>query len=171
MEDMSPAVHEVVAYTDDLEVKGEVSTLPPRRLLDLLNTTQTHYLTIEKATVMPLSRWGKSEPIKAQRIVLNKAEITFVWLVRESPVEVSDLVTVHKVPHQVIAYFGPFVADGTIHIIREHTLGQALDAIREQFIAITSPSVVCLTVDGLTLKGGIVLCLNRERMVAVQERG
>jgi hypothetical protein len=45
-----------------------------------------------------------------------------------------------------------------------------MDAIREQFIAITSPSVVCLAVDGLTLKGSIVLCLNKDRIMAVQER-
>ncbi|MDH4208564.1 MAG: hypothetical protein OEV76_06805 [Anaerolineae bacterium] len=170
MEDMPPAIHEVVAYTGHLEVRGEVRAVPPRRLLDVLNTTQTPYLTIENAAVMPLSRWGQSEPSAAQSVVLNKAEITFVWLIRESRVEVSEFVTVHKVPRQVIAYFGPFVAEGTIHVIREYTLSQALDAIREQFVAITSPSVVCLTVDGLTLKGGIVLCLNKERIVAVQER-
>lgn len=170
MEEMSPAVHEVVAYTDHLEVRGEVRALPPRRLLDLLNAAQMPYLTIENAALMPLSRWGDSEPSTAKSVVVNKAEIAFVWLVREAQVEAPEFVTVHKVPRQVMVYLGPFVAHGIIHIIREQTISQALDAIRDQFIAITSPSLVCLTVDGLTLKGGIVLCLNRERIMAVQER-
>ena len=170
MDDMAPAVHEVLAYTDQLEVRGEVRALPPRRLLDVLNGVQTPYLTIENASVMPLSRWGKSQPSAARSVVLNKAEIAFVWLVQETRVETSDFVTVYKVPRQVILYSGPFVAHGVIHIIRERTLTQAMDAIREQFIAITSPSVVCLAVDGLTLKGSIVLCLNKDRIMAVQER-
>jgi hypothetical protein len=170
MEDMSPAVHEVVAYTDQLEVRGEVRAFPPRRLLDVLNTSQRPYLTIEDASVKPLARWNDVEPGKGEAIVLNKDELVFVWLVKETRVETPEFLTVHKVPAEVIVYSGPFVAQGTIHVIREHTLGQALDAMREQFIALTNPSVLCFPVEGLTLRGGIVLCVNRHRIMAVQVR-
>lgn len=168
MEDMSPAVHEVVAYTDHLEVRGEVSAMPPRRLVDVLNNPQTPYLIIEKASVMPLSRWGVSQPSIAENVVLNRDQIAFVWLLRETQVASDHFVTVHKVPRRAIVYIGPFVVQGTLHIIRERTLSQALDAIREQFIALTDPSAVCLSVDRLAPRGGIVCCLNRERIMAVQ---
>jgi len=40
--------------------------------------------------------------------------------------------------------------------------------MREVFIAVTGPSVLCLSAEGLALKGGIVLALNKERMMAMQ---
>jgi hypothetical protein len=168
MQDMSPASHDIVAYTDQLEVSGQVSAFPPRRLLDLLNNPQTPYLIIEKASVLPLARWGESSPSTAENVVLNKSEIAFVWLVRETQVEVDEFVTVHKVPQQVIIYTGPFVAQGILHIIRERTISQALDAVREPFVALTNPSVLCLSVDRLALRGAIVCCVNKDRIMAVQ---
>lgn len=74
----------------------------------------------------------------------------------------------HKVPRRVLVYTGPFIAQGSIHALREGTLTQALDAMREVFIAVTGPSVLCLSAEGLALKGGIVLALNKERMMAMQ---
>lgn len=171
MEESKPAIHDIVAYTDQLEVRGVVKAWPPRRILDVLTSTQTLYLTVEDASVMPLSRWGKAQPATAPAIILNKAEIVLVWLVRESGVPASELSTVHKVPQKVIAYLGPFVAQGTMHIIREASLSQALDSASEQFLALTDPSMLCLSVAGISLEGGLVLCLNRGKIIAVQAVG
>jgi hypothetical protein len=171
MEETRPAVHDIVAYTDSLEVRGVAKAWPPRRILDVLNSTQTPYLTVEDAAVMPLSRWGKAQPASAPAIILNKAEIVLVWLVRESGVPASELSTVHKVPQNVITYAGPFVARGTMHIIREANLSQALDVTSEQFVALTNPSVLSLSVEGISLEGGLVLCLNRGKVMAIQAVG
>ena len=168
MEDLPPAIHEIAVYTDLLEIRGEVRAWPPRRILDVLNGTQTPYLTIEQAAVIPLSRWGKAEPTAVESIVLIIEEITLVWLIRETIVDVDEFTTVHKIAQPVLAYAGPFIARGDLHILRETTLSQALDAIREKFIALTDPSVYCLTVPGLTLKEGIVLGLNKDRVMAMQ---
>jgi hypothetical protein len=168
MEETAPAIHEIVAYTDYLEVKGRVRAWPPRRILDVLNSRQTPYLTVDGASVLPLSRWGKAQPASAEGIVLNKAEIILVWLVKETMVKTSEFATVHKIPQRVIAYVGPFVAQGTMHIIREATLSQALDAVSDQFIALTAPSILCLSVSGISLEGGLVLCVNKDRIMAVQ---
>jgi hypothetical protein len=168
MEEMPPAIHEIIAYTDLLEVRGEVKAWPPRRILDVLNGQQTPYLTMEQASVIPLSQWGQGQPAIVDSIVLNKSEIIMVWLVRETKVEAPEFATIHKVPRRVIAYAGPFVVQGSIHAIREGTLSQALDAMREDFIALTNPSILCLSVDGLSLKGGIVLALSKERIAAMQ---
>lgn len=168
MEDVPPAIHEIAVYTDRLEVRGEVTAWPPRRILDLMNATQTPYLTVERASIMPLSRWGKAQPSVAESVVLNKDEIILVWLIRETEVESTELPSVHKVPRSVLAYAGPFVAQGDIHIIREATLSQAMDTMSDTFIALTNPSVYCLTVPGLILKEGIIVGLNKERVMAMQ---
>jgi len=85
--EMPPAIHEIIAYTDLLEVRGEVRAWPPRRILDVLNGEQTPYLTVEQASIIPLSQWGKGQPATVESIVLNKSEIILVWLVRETTVQ------------------------------------------------------------------------------------
>lgn len=171
MEDIPPAIHEIAVYTEALEVRGEVKAWPPRRILDVLNSQQTPYLEVEQASIIPLSRWGKAQPRIADSVVLNKQEIILVWLIRETEVKATEFTTVHKVPQRVIAYAGPFVAQGTMHMLRESSLSQAMDATREKFFALTSPSVFCLSVPELTLKEGIVLSLNKDQVAAMQAGG
>jgi hypothetical protein len=167
MEERAPAIHQVVAYTDRLEVRGEVRAWPPRRILDVLNNRQTSFLTMHQTSVMPLSRWGTSPPAALETIALNKERLLLVWLVEETKVEAAEFATVYKVPERVVAYLGPFVVQGTMHIVRESTVSQSLDGTRDQFIALTDPSLLCFTVAGLALEGGLVLCLNRGCMMAV----
>ena len=170
MEDVSPAIHEVAVYTGLLEVKGEVRAWPPRRMLDMLNAGQMPYLEIDQASILPLSHWGKAQPAVAETVILNKQEIILVWLIRETEVEAPEFAAVHKIPQQVVAYAGPFIAQGTLHIIPDSTLSQALDTMRETYVALTKPSVYCLSVPGFSLKEGIVLGLNKERLAAMQAR-
>jgi hypothetical protein len=167
MEERTPAIHEIIAYTDQLEVRGEVRAWPPRRILDVLNNRQTSFLIVHQAAVMPLSRWGTSQPAAVESIVLNKDEILLVWLVKETEVEAAEFATVYKAPKRIVAYVGPFVAQGIIHIVRESTVSQWLDGIKEQFIALTSPSLLCLPVAGLSLEGAPVLCVNRTGVMAL----
>jgi hypothetical protein len=167
MEESTPAIHEIIAYTDRLEVRGEVRAWPPQRILDVLNNQQTSFLIMHQASVMPLSRWGTAQPAAVESIVLNKEQIILLWLIKETEVEAAKFATVYKDPERIVAYTGPFVAQGTMHIVRDFTVSQSLDGIRDQFIALTSPSLLCLSVAGLTLEGGLVLCLNKNSIMAV----
>ncbi len=167
MEEQTPAIHQVIAYTDRLEVRGEVRAWPPRRILDVLNNRQTSFLILHQTSVMPLSRWGTSPPAAVESVALNKDRLLLVWLIEETKVEAAEFATVYKVPERIVAYVGPFVAQGTMHIIRESTVSQSLDGTKEQFVALTDPSVLCLTAAGLSLEGGLVLCLNRASIMAV----
>jgi hypothetical protein len=169
-ESLPPAIHEIAVYTDELEVKGEMKAWPPRRVLDVLNAEQTPFLTVERASVIPLTHWGKSQPSVVESITLNKQEIIFVWPIRETKVEVSEFMTVHKVPQDMIAYAGPFILQGTLHIISEATLPEAWDLIREDFAALTNPSVLCLTIPELTLRQGAVVALNKHKTMAIHSR-
>jgi hypothetical protein len=47
-------------------------------------------------------------------------------------------------------------------------LAQALDAMSDRFVALTDPSVLCLSVPELVLRGGIVLGLNKNKVMAMQ---
>ncbi len=42
-----------------------------------------------------------------------------------------------KIPHRIEMYVGPYRIEGNIHLIRETQLRDALDAIRDVFIAVT----------------------------------
>jgi len=171
IESLPPAIHEIAVYTDLLEVKGEIKAWPPRRVLDVLNTEHTSFLTVEQASIIPLSQWGKAQPAVVESIVLNKQEIIFVWPIRETKVEASEAVTIHKVPQEMIAYAGTFVVQGTMHIIREASLGEAWELAREDFVALTNPSVFCLTVPELSLMEGPVVALNKDKTIAIHSRG
>ncbi len=170
IESMPPAIHEIAVYTDLLEVKGEIKAWPPRRVLDVLNNRQVELLTIEQASVIPLSRWGKAQPMVVESISLNKQEIVLVWPIRETKVEGAEFVTIHKVPQEMSAYAGPFVVQGTMHIISEATLGEAWDLAKEDFIALTNPSVLCLTLPELSLSQGPVVALNKRKTMAIHAR-
>jgi hypothetical protein len=136
----------------------------------VLNSKQTALLTVEQASVIPLSRWGKAQPTVVQNITLNKQEIVFVWPIRETEVESTEFVTTHKLPRDILAYAGPFVLQGTIHVIREASLDEAWDIVKEDFIALTSPSVLCLSLPELSLSGGSVVTLNKHRTMAIHAR-
>jgi hypothetical protein len=170
LESRPPAIHEIAAYTELLEIKGEIKAWPPRRVLDVLNNKQTELLTVEQASVIPLSRWGKAQPSAVENITLNKQEIVFVWPIRETEVETTEFVTTHKLPRDIMAYAGPFILQGTLHVIREASLDEAWDIIKEDFIALTSPSVLCLTVPELSLNAGPVVTVNKHRTMAIHAR-
>lgn len=165
-----PVIHEIAAYTSLLEVKGEIEVWPPRRVLDVMNNKQTPSLTVKGASIIPLSRWGKAQPTVVESITLNKQEIVFVWPIRETGVESAEFVTIHKVPRDILAYAGPFVVQGAVHIIREAGIGEIWDLTKEDFIALTSPSVFCLTVPEFGLSKGSVVALSKDKTMAIHGR-
>lgn len=167
VEKLPAAIHEIAVYTNLLEVKGQIRAWPPRRVLDVLNGTQTPLLIVEQASIVPLARWGKARPTVVEAITLNKREILFVWPIREADVEKSDFMTVHKVPEEIMAYAGPYIFRGIMHIISEASLHEAWDLIKEDFAALTDPSVFCLTVPELSLREGAVVALNKDKTTAI----
>lgn len=92
------------------------------------------------------------------------------WLIEEMKVTGGEFITVHKVARLVTAYVGPFVIRGQMHTVQEATLLQALDAIAEDFIALTEPSAICVTSPWLTLKEGIIAAVRKSSLAALQER-
>lgn len=164
------ARHKVALYSDSYEMKGTLATRPPRRFLDILNDRFRLILPLTEASIRPLVTEPGTRPLAVPSLIVNKEGIIMAWLIEETKVPGAEFVTVHKVARSVTAYVGPFVIRGQMHAVQETTLLQALDAISEDFIALTEPSAVCVTSPWLSLKKGIIAAVRKSSLAALQER-
>ena len=164
------ARHEAVLFSDQFEIRGVLEMRPPRRFLDFLNDRFRSILTITEASIRPLFAEPGGRPLSLPSLVINKNSINLAWLLKEKKVAAGDFVTIHKVARPVTVYLGPFVARGQLHAIQEATLAQALDAVTEDFIALTKPSLICLANPSLSLQEGIIAALRKDKITALQER-
>lgn len=165
------ARHEVALYSDSYEIKGTLVTRPPRRLLHILNDRFRSTLPLTEASIRPLVAEPGTRPLAVPSLIVNKEGIIIAWLIiEETEVLSAEFITVHKVARPVTAYVGPFVIRGQMHAIQEATLLQALDAVTEDFIALTEPSAVCVTSPWLSLKEGVIAAFRKSSLAALQER-
>lgn len=164
------ARHEVALYSDSYEIKGTLVTRPPRRLLHILNDRFRSILLLTEASIRPLVAEPGTRPLAVPSLIVNKEGIIMAWLIEETKVTSTEFILVHKVACPVTAYVGPFVIRGQMHAIQEATLLQALDAVTEDFIALTEPSAVCVTSPWLSLKEGVIAAFRKSSLAALQER-
>jgi hypothetical protein len=164
------ARHKVALYSNSYEMKGTLVTRPPRRFLDILNDRFRLILPLTEASIRPLATESGTRPLVVPSLMVNKEGIIMTWLIEEMRVPAAEFVTVHKVARPVTVYVGPFVIRGQMHAIQEATLLQALDAVSEDFIALTEPSAVCVTSPWLSLKEGVIAAVRKSSLVALQER-
>ncbi len=167
---LSEARYEVALYSDSYEMKGTLVTRPPRRFLDILNDRFRLILSLTEASIRLLATDPGVRPMVVPSLIINKEGIIMAWLFEETKVISEEFITVHKVARPVTAYVGPFVIRGQMHAIQEATLLQALDAVTEDFIAVTEPSAVCPTSPWLSLKEGIIAAVRKSSVAAIQER-
>lgn len=167
---LDEARYEVALYSDSYEMKGTLVTRPPRRLLDILNDRFRLIIPLAEASIRPLATDLGARPMVVPSLIINKEGITMGWLFEETKVSRGEFITAHKVARPVMAYVGPFVIRGQMHTIQEATLPQALDAVSEDFIAVTEPSAACPSSPWLSLKEGIVAVVRKSSIAAIQER-
>lgn len=163
------ARYAVVIFSEQFEMRGVLDMRPPRRFLDALNDRYRPIMTLTEAFIRPLVAGPGGRPLSVPSLVISKGSIILAWLLRETKVVASGFITIHKVARPVTVYLGPFVARGRLHTIQEATLGQALDAVTDDFIALTSPSLICLTNPSLSLQGGIIAAIRKDKIAALQE--
>jgi len=164
------ARHIVALYSDSYEIKGTFITRPPRRFLDILNDRFRLIFPLTEVSIRPLIAEPGTRPLVVPSLLVNKEAIIMAWLIEETRIPSAEFVTIHKVARPVTAYVGPFVIRGQMHAIQEATLLQALDAVPDDFIALTEPSAVCVTSLWLSLKEGIVAAVRKSSIAALQER-
>jgi hypothetical protein len=167
---LDEARHEVALYSDSFEIRGTLVTRPPRRILDILNDRFRLIVPLTEVSIRPLAAEQGTRPLTVPSLMVNKEGIIMGWLVEETKFPRAEFVTVHKVARPVTAYVGPFVIRGQMHAVQEATLLQALDAVAEDFIALTEPSAVCVISPWLSLKEGVIAAVRKSRVAALQER-
>ncbi|MBI3287869.1 MAG: hypothetical protein HYZ68_07465 [Chloroflexi bacterium] len=165
---LEKGIHELILYSEHLEIRGTLEVSPPRRLLDILNDTTRPLMALSQASVLPLARRAGSAPVTVPTLTVRKGDIVVAWLVRETQVESSDMfMTIHKVPHQVIAYAEDFVIRGQFYAIQENTLHQAVDAIHDDFFGLTQPTLYSPSHPDIALKDGMLVAIQRGRLTAM----
>ncbi|HAL60877.1 MAG TPA: hypothetical protein DCP08_00535 [Chloroflexi bacterium] len=169
-EPLDEARHEVALYSDSYEMKGTLVMRPPRRFLDILNDRFRLILSLTEASIRPLVAEPGTRPLAVPSLMVNKEGIIMARLIEETKIPSGEFITVHKVARPVTAYVGPFVIHGQMHALQEASLLQALDAVAEDFIALTKPSALCVTSPWLSLKGGIIAAVRKSSLAALQER-
>jgi len=141
------ARHVVEVFTARLRVRGTLVITPARRLSDALNDEAYQFLHLEAVTLRPLETDACDHVVEAETLTLNKAHITLVFPIQENEVLqmrrdiVRRFELIPKRPHPVVIETPQFVVRGNIHLIEEVRLKDALDALREAFVAITEATV------------------------------
>jgi hypothetical protein len=137
-----------------------------RRLTDYLNAADESFFMVEQAQISALAASAASA-----------RSVSFAQLNRDAVVfaipysgEASDeeeqkrLVMVQKLPHQVTLNAPPFTIQGTLHLLKETSLRDALLSMRQQFLPLTSAHAIYMPT-GQRFSAGIII-VNRIRIEA-----
>ncbi len=137
-----------------------------RRLTDYLNAADDHFFMVENARITTLASAGSAARV-ASFAQLNRDTVVFaIPYSGEAPDEDEQkrLVMVQKTPHQVILNAPPFTIQGSVHLLRETSLRDALLSYRQEFLPLTSAEAVYLPT-GQRYSAGIII-VNRIRIEA-----
>jgi hypothetical protein len=137
-----------------------------RRLTDYLNAAEEHFFMVEKARISTLAA-STSSARSASFAQLNRDAVVFAIPYSgeaSDEEEQKRLVMVQKVPHQVILNAPPFTIQGSLHLLRETSLRDALLSLRQQFLPITSAEAIYMPT-GQRFSGSILI-VNRIRIEA-----
>jgi hypothetical protein len=137
-----------------------------RRLTDYLNAADDRFFMVEKVRITTLASQSSSARL-APFAQLNRDAVVFaIPYSGEAPDEEEQrrLVMVQKVPHQVILNAPPFTIQGSLHLLRETSLRDALLSYRQEFLPLTGAEAVYLPT-GQRFAAGIII-VNRIRIEA-----
>ena len=117
--------------------------LRQRRLSDYLNSLDERFIMVDDAKIVPLAN-PQAPPRETPFVQLNREAIVFA--IPHSGEVLDDqqrqLMVVHKQPHRVTLSAPPFLFHGTLHLIKEAALRDALLSVRTPFLPLTSAEVI-----------------------------
>ena len=164
--------HRVELFTGHLRVAGEIRTFYRGRLSDILNAHEQTAINLLNARLLPTGRGADPSEARSEVISTAKPELLFAATEAASgesaaPATGGAFDRVEKIPHRIEMYLGPYRIEGNIHLIKETQLRDAMDAIRDVFIAVTDAAVTRRgESDGLRLMYPFV-SVNKERIAAL----
>jgi Family of unknown function (DUF6812) len=119
-------------YTDSYVVRGSIRTRQ-KRITDILNHADEEFLVVEDAVIDPLGAHG--EVIRGEFAQVNLATVLFA--VSDVPVEATPELRTPKMAEQALVTVPPFTVIGSIHLLPERALRDALAELTGRFIPVT----------------------------------
>jgi hypothetical protein len=148
---------ELTLYTDSYIARGTARTRT-HRLTDVLNDLEHEFVVIEDAVLEEYG--GRGEVVRAEFAQVNLDAVLFA--VSDIEVEPVAELRVPKVAEQALITVPPFKVVGTIHLMPERDLREALVELTGRFIPITGATYWSDTIVSERTSVAVVAC-NRSR--------
>jgi hypothetical protein len=148
---------ELTLYTDSYIARGTARTRT-HRLTDVLNDVEHEFVVIEDAVLEEYG--GRGEVVRAEFAQVNLDSVLFA--VSDTVVEPVAELRVPKVAEQALITVPPFKVVGTIHLMPERDLREALTELTGRFIPVTDASYWSDVMASERLTAGVVAC-NRSK--------
>ncbi len=122
------------AYTNQVVARGTV-VLPYRRVIDLLNSADREYISIDGATVGPLVLIGEATGPNAQATVIRRTRIVLAGVSKEQAAPAADDVSFQRsVLTPCLGFIGAFVFNGHIPLLPGQRLLELMETQRSDFM-------------------------------------
>ena len=125
---------ELAAYTDRVLVRGTVA-LPYRRVIDLLNSADREYISIDGATISPLVLSGEATGPNAQATVIRRTRIILAGISAEQATPAADDVSFQRsVLTPCLGFAGAFVFNARLPLLPTQRVLELMEAQRSDFM-------------------------------------
>jgi hypothetical protein len=125
---------ELAAYTDRVVVRGTVA-LPYRRVIDLLNSADREYISIDGATISPLVLTGEATGPNAQATVIRRTRIILAGISAEQAAPAADDVSFQRsVLTSCLGFIGAFVFNARLPLLPTQRVLELMEAQRSDFM-------------------------------------
>jgi hypothetical protein len=125
---------ELAAYTDRVVVRGTVA-LPYRRVIDLLNSADREYISIDGATISPLVLTGEATCPNAQATVIRRTRIILAGISAEQAAPAADDVSFQRsVLTSCLGFIGAFVFNARLPLLPTQRVLELMEAQRSDFM-------------------------------------
>jgi hypothetical protein len=119
-------------YTDAFQIRGSLQSRQ-HRVTDILNRAEDPFLVLSDVTFDEFG--GRGQPIVSEYAQVNLASVLFA--VSDETVETQRELRTPKTPEQAIISIPPFKVTGSIHLMPERDLREALTELQGQFLPVT----------------------------------
>jgi hypothetical protein len=125
---------ELAVYTNEILVRGSVA-LPYRRVLDLLNSEDREYISIDGATISPLVLIGEATGPNTKATVIRRTNIILAGVSKEQAAPAADDVSFQRsVLTPCLGFIGAFAFNAHLPLLPGQRLLELMETQRSDFL-------------------------------------
>ena len=130
--------HHVEIYTATQCWRGDVAMPSMRRLSDFFNDQMHEFIPLNGASLLVLDKGTLLEKMTYASVSVHvKPIIAVTRNIDPAKVGADALQRVQKQPFPILLYAPPYTIEGKLHLISGAQMFEAVDAARQNFIALT----------------------------------